>query len=493
MSIPFGGLVKLEKDGFEGVPESDNPFYVAARDGLFVAKKMLIGRGVARVEKFPDTFPSLGNGTGIFDFDESNPLPAKLMGQVVNFFERIYDRQSTEAAVLLIMNADTREWRIFVPTQLVSHGGVNYVFEPSHIRWPWNIVGSIHSHCDFGAGHSSTDTGDAENFDGLHCTIGHIKRDVPEIVAMVAMNKKFFHYKDEQFPMLFDFSEAKQHPAPDWWDRYVEDTKTHTKPVGFELYKKYDRPTVVKVEKAPTTIKKLGPGHSPGYRPTGYNPQDWVWSETEHRMVFVPHRQPQVGKGERGLTVVSGRGSEDYPSRRPYELSDSEDAELEELWNAMWGQEPTTREKFFDGFSVAQLEAMGYGWDEDIRDWRWVGGKNAHEAIRNMAERGVHWTGDGALSEQKETYWEDGLPREFVEALLNSLCITDDDIDFAVGNPSIGGELEFWKDMFIKKALGAIRVLQAAGINAHLVMTPTPNTALLPDDTKNKMKQVGPN
>jgi hypothetical protein len=279
MTVPFGGIVASTGEGWDGIPDSPNPFYLAAGDALYIHKRMLIGRGLARTENMPP-YPKFGNRDGGFIF-EADPIPAKIMGQIVNFFERIYDRQHTEAAVLLTMHAQTKEWRVYVPTQLVSHGGVNYVFDPATILYPWVIVGSIHSHCDFGAGHSGTDTGDAgDGNDGLHCTIGHIKDKVPQIVAMVATNQRLFHFKPESFDKLFDYSECKEHEAPAWWDRYVEDTNAKTKPVGFDLYAKFQKSTVVKSENKTKTGQA-----SPGYQSKGFVSGDWTYDNNAKRMV----------------------------------------------------------------------------------------------------------------------------------------------------------------------------------------------------------------
>ena len=49
-------------------------------------------------------------------------------------------------------------------------------------------VGTIHSHCDFGAFHSGTDIGDEEDFDGLHVTFGHNNLVEFSISATIVVN-----------------------------------------------------------------------------------------------------------------------------------------------------------------------------------------------------------------------------------------------------------------------------------------------------------------
>jgi hypothetical protein len=50
------------------------------------------------------------------------------------------------------------------------------------------MVGTIHSHCDFSAFHSGTDTFDESTFDGIHITLGHVNRDQFSMCASMAFN-----------------------------------------------------------------------------------------------------------------------------------------------------------------------------------------------------------------------------------------------------------------------------------------------------------------
>lgn len=489
----FGSLVKIGKEGWAGVPDGESPFYVGAYDGLWAHRRMMIGRGMAKVDFWPKSFSKFSAKDLEFQF-EADPIPAKIMGQIVSFFERIYDRQHTEAAVLLVMHETTREWRVFVPTQLVSHGGVNYVFEPQHIKRPWFIVGSIHSHCDFGASHSSTDTGDADGFDGLHCTIGHIKDDIPQIVAMVAMNKKLKHFPAEEFPTLFDFSEAKQHEAPAWWDRYVENPLTKTKPVGFGLYAKYQKTTVVKSE-TKTTITKFHPS-----QPKAYDPSAWVYSEKAKRMVHkdwiieddgtISYKNGSVtGKvspytSHPGLSVVRKPNQNERDDRLDPERMTAKDREELVSW--------LMRDELEDdspagGYSAAEMRALGFSWNPDSKMWLYTQGADTESRefnARRVAERGVKWAGDGSLNrgsedtlglrEQGERYWEDELDVKVRDLIFDSDLLTDDDIEWAMRNPSHASDPAEWSMVFYKKALSAVEALRTLGFDVDIVYTPTP-------------------
>lgn len=477
-SPAFNGLVRTSKPGWDDIPDGDAPFYVGFRDGLFLHRRSLLGRGVVRVEAWPKSFPEFGSKNGDFDF-EADPVPARLMGQVVNFFERIYDRQHTEAAVLLVMNEETKEWRIFVPTQMLSHGGVNYVFDPMHIRPPWVLVGSIHSHCDFGAGHSGTDTGDADGFDGLHCTIGHIKRDVPEIVAMMSMNKKYMHYAAVDFPLIFDFSEAKDHAAPEWWDRYCEDTVNKRKPVGFGLFEKYGKDTKVKNENK-TVIKPA---------PHRVIPKDWVWSNSAQQM--VPPTDPrglgfekrQLAKGQHGVTVIQ------HSTQRPVEDDYTEFYRLHGMEGAPDG---------YETYSPRELIMSGYDFSDEDKTWHWSAQRAAVGTAlseskefnaKKIAERGVNWNDEEGLKDirhwdddddegmaewmalngwENDGYWETMIDQNVSEALFETDLMSEDDLDYAIKYPTIASDTVFWQEVIMNKVIRGITFLQKTGLEINL-------------------------
>lgn len=457
----FGQIVPATGEGWDNIPDAPNPFYLATGDGgMMLHKRMMIGRGIipATQAQWSKMLPKTGLPSGGFYFT-ANPIPATLMGQVVNFFERTYDRQRTEAAILLTMHEETGEWRIYVPTQLVSHGGVNYVFDPNTIKRPWVIVGSIHSHCDFGAGHSSTDTGDAADFDGLHMTIGHIKDAVPQIVAMVAMNKKLFHYPVELFPKLFDYTEVKQHEAPAWWDRYVEDTKEKTKPVGFDLYAKFDKPTIVKSETSKLTKVSEPPKTFHAQQSSRFVSEDWTWNDKIKRMV---HKS----------WTVNEDGSISYMNGNQPSTTRQHTGERGELVS-------------LPGFGIGRPRHQPPNWTPEDDHYGTLQESREFNA-RKAAERGVVWSREtGSLirdatpdevallyslmgGEQGDKYWEDGLPPEVVESIVNANVLSDDEWDTVIGSPTTYGEVEPWQMLFLEKAVAIADALKIMGVNLLL-------------------------
>jgi hypothetical protein len=139
-------------------------------------------------------------------------FPVDQFRYVMRYFQAIYDKFKTEAAVILMLNQQTKEWRtLFVLQAGAREGSVIYaqpaitadnipnprdkaiieaVLEDAvaaayqkdiydrYNTWyseGFRIFGTIHSHCDFGAFHSGTDDADELHFDGLHITIGNVR------------------------------------------------------------------------------------------------------------------------------------------------------------------------------------------------------------------------------------------------------------------------------------------------------------------------------
>lgn len=131
----------------------------------------------------------------------------------MKYFQEIYDKHKTEAAVLLMINMTEKRWKVLPVVQVDCSGGaVNYIQPVEAIQEDskdfkakkylkevlenpaakalhesvieeynrlyaagYVIYGTIHSHCNFGAFHSGVDDNDEIQFDGLHITIGNVR------------------------------------------------------------------------------------------------------------------------------------------------------------------------------------------------------------------------------------------------------------------------------------------------------------------------------
>jgi hypothetical protein len=189
-----------------------DPFYtVMGSNGPALMKKTLYGRALVPIKSI-DYLPKI---TPLL-WSDIPKVPTSILSEVWAFFRHVWETRHSEAMVYLTHKDDT--YRVFVPRQEASVGHVNARLKAEHIAEGWMVAGTIHSHCNFGAFHSGTDEGDAEDHDGLHITIGHVDLDEPSIAGMVSINGVNWNLKYEEYaeaPLL------PNTPFPPHWSRYV--------------------------------------------------------------------------------------------------------------------------------------------------------------------------------------------------------------------------------------------------------------------------------
>ena len=197
----------------DDLPEpTAGPYIVATKEGYFAHRTFHFGRILVPTNEAPLTpiaVPTL--------WHTIDPLlPASLIGQAFSFFKTIYETRKSEAMVDITWHPDNG-YRLFVPPQRASGGGVTCTRTPEHYQG--QIVGTIHSHCNFSAFHSGTDKHDADSHDGLHITIGDVMKDTPSIAIMISASKCQWNFQ------LNEVSDGPLalHPHPEWWERYVSD------------------------------------------------------------------------------------------------------------------------------------------------------------------------------------------------------------------------------------------------------------------------------
>jgi hypothetical protein len=131
-------------------------------------------------------------------------LPQEVIYKALLFFRKVYNKHHAEAIVLLAYNEAQKEYKLFCPKQKVSGGHIDYdrdlserlttVRENEDSDWlalledGYTKVGTIHSHCNFQAFHSGTDTGDEASFNGVHITLGHVVDQEFSVAASLALN-----------------------------------------------------------------------------------------------------------------------------------------------------------------------------------------------------------------------------------------------------------------------------------------------------------------
>ncbi len=164
-------------------------YYVVGSNGIFAHIPNKVGRSLVKVDGISGLEPVRS-----FIMPKLPKLPARIVNQAYTFFRKVYERHQSESGLVLFYNEAKKDFLLWCPNQEVSHGSCNYDRndyggnEPALVGY--NIVGSIHSHADFGAFHSGTDIHDEIDFDGLHITIGNVNTDAFSMCASVAIAKE---------------------------------------------------------------------------------------------------------------------------------------------------------------------------------------------------------------------------------------------------------------------------------------------------------------
>lgn len=200
--------VYLAEEGFQ--PPTKGTYYLVTKKGVYIHRQTKFGSGLVRAEgvpwlQEPDT-----------SFRLSLPqIPGRIIGLAWEFFAAVYEKYRSEAYLTLLYNESEQSYKLYCPEQEVSHGSANYgvglgselaekvtadgqrvkvnpnarydSIAPAD-RQGWVVIGTIHSHCDFSAFHSGTDTHDEENMDGIHITLGHVNSINCSASVEIAMN-----------------------------------------------------------------------------------------------------------------------------------------------------------------------------------------------------------------------------------------------------------------------------------------------------------------
>ena len=162
-------------------PPDDETYYIVAKDGIYLHKKLDIIESCIKVNKISFIEP-------INQYVKLNipKIPRELTRQIYTFFLEVYDRFKTESVIMIFYNKDTKEYKLRVPTQSVSSAHLTASYD---ITIPGFLsIGTCHSHAGFGAFHSSTDIDDEKDFDGIHITFGDLNKDKTSISIEIVSN-----------------------------------------------------------------------------------------------------------------------------------------------------------------------------------------------------------------------------------------------------------------------------------------------------------------
>lgn len=163
---------------------SEGQYFVVAGNGIFLRKDNGLFSGFVPVKEisFLDDF--------VVENSKLNlpKIPYSIVQLVKTFFSTVFEKYHAEACVVIFYHEEQRIFKVVVPEQQVSSVAVTYRRPLSSCMPGFKPVGTIHSHCNFNAFHSSVDDADENNFDGLHITFGHINSDQISCSASIVLN-----------------------------------------------------------------------------------------------------------------------------------------------------------------------------------------------------------------------------------------------------------------------------------------------------------------
>ena len=174
-------------DSKEDLP-TEGTYFVVSGNGLWMHKDTGIVSGFVPVENISCLEDLKADALIACNLPH---IPARIVWRIKTFFKEVVTKYDAEAATILYYNKDKQDFKVHIPEQNVSKGGVHYkrvgLIDVEGME-DYLRVGTIHSHCDFEAYHSGVDVKDEEFFDGLHCTFGHNDRDDFTVSASVVVN-----------------------------------------------------------------------------------------------------------------------------------------------------------------------------------------------------------------------------------------------------------------------------------------------------------------
>lgn len=159
--------VYIKRDGTE--PPVTPTHYIIAKNGIFLRKKNEWVDAVVPVKQIAVLEDQTASAKVLLP-----ALSSIVIAKTVKFFKAVYDKQYSEALVLLHYDKKLG-WEMSVPKQEATFAHVGY--DRSERIEGYTCVGTIHSHSSMYAFHSSVDKDDEKDWDGVHITIGDFNEE----------------------------------------------------------------------------------------------------------------------------------------------------------------------------------------------------------------------------------------------------------------------------------------------------------------------------
>ena len=238
MSIPLLGKIKGELYKLEVGEKLDKvpPFcHILGKNGL-VFKNINTGHDITRAIEEDEM--------GFFDEIKESVhyyypvITYDIYTQALAFFRAVYKEHSSEGAILLLLNHNepllNQRYTVYIPKQEVGGASVNYEIEDGVLVDGWFLAGSIHSHPNFSASQSGIDHADELNSDGIHITLGHIDRVVPEMHQRICLAGGVYLPDSDKTMLIEMTAKTPKYNVPEEWMKKVE-KKTYgiTNQIGY--------------------------------------------------------------------------------------------------------------------------------------------------------------------------------------------------------------------------------------------------------------------
>jgi hypothetical protein len=296
--------VLIARDGVE-IPETGTRFMLA-RDGMV----MQIDNDWVKARVPIKEIKSLSVVAPVAEL-RLPPVDAIVFAKAVVFFEQVFKKHRTEAAVLLHYSKELG-WELTVPKQKVSAAAVHYDMEE---RIPgYRCVGTMHSHAAMGASHSSVDTRDEADFDGVHVTIGRLdnfpsfEMDAELTVRSFRFTLDRTHFGGVSEPKKESESETS-YPRRGWWSAsrklFTFDSSVLGEwKVPEEWFEKVEVPLFLLPQKAKEAPLVAGKPDPSAIR---YDPGTWVGNPSGQPPLrqYSPYRPREPDALDRLLEVIA--------------------------------------------------------------------------------------------------------------------------------------------------------------------------------------------
>ena len=278
------------------------PYYFPTNKGWMLNMPTIFGIGQTKMKDGPPTLPELD---GSFRLNDRR-FPEHFILQAHGFFKAVWEKQKTESSLYILYNREVDDFKLWAPLQYVTGTSVNHKLE--NIPAGWAPAGTIHSHCNFGAFHSGTDTHDMDGQSGLHITIGHVDKEKPEFAVALALNESQY---DVEYDSIIAPSGMEDDPRfKTHWLQFVKQGNAPWTNGVKTTYKKH------------TPTKVYGKKYVPSKFPSQFKPKvrvqqvwDWqAWGNEDEYSMFLDSHEPTKPVGSKDDFAKSLEEGTEAPS-----------------------------------------------------------------------------------------------------------------------------------------------------------------------------------